>query len=307
MFMQCQTCQKEFTPKKKTAKYCSKSCASSAPRKHKNLDTDLIISLYNQGIAGYEIAKQMDVNQEKIYRVLKEKEVTRSNKENSVKYFVNHHYFDEIDNRDKAYWLGFMYADGYIIKNGNQKCVGVTLATKDRDHLEKMKSALDSTHPIHDYESKDGNLYSKLLITSDRLFDSLEKLGCTERKTDILKFPLHYFVPKVYQQDFIRGYFDGDGSFSKNSPKAKLPYSIKICGTHELIEGIISASGIERYHISKRHKNDSNNFTLEVCEANEVMKFANYMYRWTRYAMTRKYERYQELKLVVYTGNSVDY
>ena len=41
--------------------------------------------------------------------------------------------FDTIDTEEKAYWLGFMYADGYISSKNNQ--IGLSLAVKDIEHL----------------------------------------------------------------------------------------------------------------------------------------------------------------------------
>ena len=43
----------------------------------------------------------------------------RSNKINSRKYNLNQNYFENIDSHEKAYWLGFIYVDGYIRKNEN--------------------------------------------------------------------------------------------------------------------------------------------------------------------------------------------
>ena len=45
------------------------------------------------------------------------------------KYQVNEFFFDEIDSEEKAYWLGFIYADGYVNTNGNK--FGINLSLKD--------------------------------------------------------------------------------------------------------------------------------------------------------------------------------
>ena len=45
------------------------------------------------------------------------------------KYHINPNYFESIDNEWKAYWLGFMYADGWVGSNGNS--VGLALQRKD--------------------------------------------------------------------------------------------------------------------------------------------------------------------------------
>ena len=60
-------------------------------------------------------------------------------------------FFENIDTEEKAYWLGFMYADGYIISNNGrygQEQIGITLSTKDLGHLEKFKQSIEATNPI---------------------------------------------------------------------------------------------------------------------------------------------------------------
>ena len=44
--------------------------------------------------------------------------------------------FETIDTEEKAYWLGFMYADGYI--GASRYSVGINLSLKDIDHLKKF-------------------------------------------------------------------------------------------------------------------------------------------------------------------------
>lgn len=54
-------------------------------------------------------------------------------------YCCDYHYFDEINTEEKAYWLGFLSADGWISRKEGSK-VGVTgceLQYKDIDHLKK--------------------------------------------------------------------------------------------------------------------------------------------------------------------------
>ena len=50
---------------------------------------------------------------------------------------VNKNYFSNIDTRNKAYWLGFISADGYVVSNksGGNFELGIELSYKDRDHL----------------------------------------------------------------------------------------------------------------------------------------------------------------------------
>jgi len=67
------------------------------------------------------------------------------NKQNITKF--NENYFDVIDNPDKAYWLGFLYADGAISSNNNT--VELSLKSSDIKHLEKFRDNLGFSKDKH--------------------------------------------------------------------------------------------------------------------------------------------------------------
>ena len=158
----------------------------------------------------------------------------RSNKINSRKYTANFDYFDEINTAEKAYWLGYIYADGYVSSQQNRKKFGIALSIKDKPQLEKLNACLDSTYPIHEYTTngyKEDTHYCRLVVESEKLFDDLVRHGVLEHKTDILTPPslLDELIPS-----FILGYFDGDGSIY--CAKSKYPfYALSIVGTDAML------------------------------------------------------------------------
>lgn len=118
---------------------------------------------------------------------------------------VNSDYFSEITTEEQAYWLGVLYGDGSVFKNGcgNYACY---LAMIDREHIEKFKNAVNASHPIK--ENADGT-YS-IQFTDEKLTDDLRKLGCDENKTDSSTLP---DLPESLRPAFVRGLFDADGNF----------------------------------------------------------------------------------------------
>ncbi len=134
-------------------------------------------------------------------------------------YTCNYRYFEKIDNPDKAYWLGFIYADGWI--NINKKTgagvFGLELQITDKKHLEKLSYCLQSNYKISTREricalSKYTDKLNKtciLRIYSRELVDDLIRLGVTQHKT----YELHSLpnINPILMNDFIRGFFDGDG------------------------------------------------------------------------------------------------
>ncbi len=107
---------------------------------------------------------------------------------------------------DMAYILGFLFADGNIIKTKrNTHFVGIYSA--DYELLLSISNALSSNHKISTCSYESGSVY-KIQIGSKELFGDLVMLGLTPNKSKRMKLPK---VPKKYCSDFIRGYFDGDG------------------------------------------------------------------------------------------------
>ena len=226
----------------------------------------------------------------------------RSNKENSRKYTVNHSYFNNIDTPEKAYWLGFIFADGYISRRKDgHKYIGISLSSKDREHLEKFSNSIQSTYPIKIYEStsgyKVGNEYCRILIRSDNMFDDLLNHGVLEHKSDILQPPNN--IPYEFIRYFILGYFDGDGSICiKNN---KYPhYSISICGTKEMLEFIskylIDNNIIKKYNKLYRRKEDCHVLQLSWGGNNIVNKILTFLYGDINVYLDRKYELYIKCK-----------
>jgi hypothetical protein len=133
--------------------------------------------------------------------------------------FCNYRFFQKIDTEEKAYWLGFIYADGSVSDKGS---LSINLSTKDRWHLEKFKKHISAEHPVRDgshirKENKKMKMkagiqyYSAICIHSGEMGEDLNKVGVFPRKSLSLDFPTNEQVPEELLNHFIRGYLDGDG------------------------------------------------------------------------------------------------
>jgi intein-encoded DNA endonuclease-like protein len=131
---------------------------------------------------------------------------------------------------EMAYILGFLFADGNIIKT-KRNTHFVSLYTNDLALLSAIKRSLKSEHKLSKSVSKVGGICYKIQIGSKEYFSDLVNLGLIENKARRMKLPI---VPLSYQGDFIRGYFDGDGcvwfgNIHKNRKTKTL--SILVCFT----------------------------------------------------------------------------
>lgn len=106
-----------------------------------------------------------------------------------------------------AYILGFMYADGNILKNKRGACF-CSVYSADKELLEEIRLCCGSNHKI---SVRKGGIQNNFRIQfgSKDMYMDLVKIGLTPNKTMRMRIPS---VPLKYLNHFIRGYFDGDGN-----------------------------------------------------------------------------------------------
>lgn len=255
-----------------------------------------IINMYLNKMSSGKIAKEMNISPSSVINVLKRNGIeSRSNKENSRKFTLNEDYFEIIDIAEKAYWLGFMYADGYINKDNN---FGMSLSIKDISHLEKFKKDINSTYEIKQYISSgySNSLYVRLLMKSEKSINDLIDKGCYKNKTNILTKPKN--IPNEYIKDFIRGYFDGDGCFTYSIDNVKTEHyrsSVKILGTEDFLNFIKvfieknTSIKIGNYYTRKEGQIVK---SLEFGGNLQVQEFMNLLYKDANIFLERKNTKY---------------
>lgn len=230
---------------------------------------------------------------------------------NCRKFNVDDGYFDNIDNQNKAYILGLLYADGCNYENNG--IIKIDLQTDDEDILIKIKNEIKYNGNLKYYEQPDkyfpdtNKFYKckkqvRLLIRSKQMSEQLALKGCVSNKTYILTFPDENILSKKLIRHFIRGYMDGDGGISywidnKNTGHKK--FQINFCGTTDIIKTISQIIGKEfkcSPAISDRFP-DRNNNNLQVCiSGNKKCKeILDWIYNDASLFMNRKYNKYLEL------------
>src|ERR1035438_10269131 len=105
-----------------------------------------------------------------------ELEMTRKRIGNyTIKYPIDENYFKKIDTAEKAYWLGFLYADGGMSATSNT--ILISLANKDISQLIKLRKSIQPAKPVRTFELN-GRLYCSLAITNKLIKHDLIKHGC---------------------------------------------------------------------------------------------------------------------------------
>ncbi|OGZ74062.1 MAG: hypothetical protein A3A98_02200 [Candidatus Staskawiczbacteria bacterium RIFCSPLOWO2_01_FULL_40_39] len=142
-----------------------------------------------------------------------------------------------------AYVLGFFTADGNMIKN-KRGAHFISIEITDLDILERMREVIGSNHRIGVRKKKFPNKIAyRLQIGSRIMFDDLLKLGLMPAKSKIVDLPK---IPEEYFSEFVRGYFDGDGSVTisnyirkdRNNTKRRIILSGFTSGSKEFLRNM---------------------------------------------------------------------
>lgn len=262
----------------------------------------LICELYTNNTSIKEICKELNVDYASVKRALNKNGVElRSLSESLRKYSLDKKYFDNIDNQNKAYILGLLYADGNVSKN--KYAMQISLQEEDKHILDKIRSELNTDTPLYFHEKNKKNKNFKniytLIINNEHMHKSLINNGVVPQKTFVIKFP--EFLDDELIRHFIRGYFDGDGSFGFYKRKDRqncYHISFSLIGTNDFcqrVKEIIETKLDVHCCIGYCHqKYDSPIRCLSVAGRYNCQKVLDWLYDDAEMFLIRKKNKYLE-------------
>ena len=268
-----------------------------------DIDDNLVIERYNELKNLKKVAKSFGVSLRPIKRILNKNNIELTNR----RFNVNHSYFNVIDSEDKAYWLGFLFADGCVRKTKTGAQVVLKLSVKDENHLIKFKNDLNSEHKIFYNVSKTTSKKGTpsvsnncvIRVNSGEMVEDLINQGCVPRKTFIIDYPN---ISEEFYKDFIRGYYDGDGNFFY-SESTKMSVVTIVCASEKFREFLIEVMS-KLPNIGRIHE-DSGRYTIKIVNIVGIRSFLDYIYFDSKIYLKRKkeyYERYKEYRKNVESG-----
>lgn len=283
-------------------------------------DEKEIVKLYKEGMSGPKVAEKYNLSPSMVRKyILKAGDDMRGAEEAHRKYAINEDFFDVIDTQEKAYFLGFIYADGHNCIEGNY--IKVEVHQKDIDILHKLVKLIYIDNPsdritmVNKFKSKDGVEkeinHCYFTINSKYICGVLERLGCSQQKSLTATFPESLTDPEL-QRHFIRGYYDGDGGTWVPPEDGKAGASCKIMGTFECCESfnkiILEQSGLKFGDPYRQPANvNINIYTINKSGNRVVAQFLDWLYKNSTIYLDRKFENYQRLlRKNIYTNELIE-
>jgi hypothetical protein len=205
-----------------------------------------IVDLYTKGNSLYECSKLSGRSKTTCNKIVNLEGITRPQRI----YKVNENFFNVINTEAKAYWLGFIFADGSVRTKNNSYHLRIALDRKDEKHVNKFKMCINSEHPIT--FPRQSNL-ALIDVSSQRIVCDLGKYGVIPNKS-LIANPNLSFISDSLLPHFWRGMLDGDGNIFKLKNKNR--WQISLCGSYDVVlkfkEFVISLVDHKTGHMGKR-------------------------------------------------------
>lgn len=259
---------------------------------------DDVIRLYQNGLSQDKIEKEIGICRKTIRDILRQNNIHIRDNTEYRKYYLNQDYFEIIDTQNKAYTLGFLYADGNVSKEKYN--IQLSLQEGDKHILESISKDMETNTPLvyrnlKKYNNNQQNQYS-ISLHSKKMHQDLCKLGVVPNKTHGIEYP--NFLPEDLHRHFIRGMMDGDGCIHPPYGNYNKIKTVDICGTYKFCMGLkqiieeklnIHCSVIKTSPDVKR-----TTYKTTVSGGIQVSKFLDWIYSDANLYLYRKYDIYQK-------------
>ena len=174
--------------------------------KHSILLKEKAIELYLSGKKMKEVAAELEIHEATVQRWMSKEKVSRHRGPLSL--IGKEDFFDVIDTEEKAYWLGFIMADGCVNIYNGQYCLKIHIAAKDSEIIDNFLLAIESKNKPYYRTDINGNQTYAISLSSKHMVESLISLGVVPNKTGKECLPN---LSGELTRHFVRGFFDGDG------------------------------------------------------------------------------------------------
>jgi len=260
-------------------------------RKLKDLTEEEKLGVFlrkKEGVPVQKIKEEFGISDRSYYDILRKNgwEI----KKKVQKYNFTEDYFETIDTEDKAYFFGFILADGCVRSIKSQK---MTLKLK-KDNFSIIETFINFiNYQGLPYYFGD---YVQITLSGSKIIDDLNNLGITENKTMIVKYPI---IPENLNRHFMRGVFDGDGCISihhdkrDNSDRGQVNIcsgSINFINTY--VDNLVNYTNVKRNNIRCPR---GTYYVIDWGGLTDVENIYNFFYKNATVFLERKKETFDKV------------
>lgn len=236
-----------------------------------------------------ELGIKYNLSKATILRILERNDIPRINRR-LVNNNLDIHYFDNIDTEEKAYFLGFIFADG-CVSNGE---FFLDINEKDIEIIIRLREKIHSNCKIAT-RKKANSMMSRIAIKNQEFCASLSRYGIIDNKTKKTTHLPMEFIPPIFYKDFLRGLVDGDGWVIKTKDNLyKIGYSTQYYSTAVDFIKMLNSLLDEKWN--NKIITPKNKYAIVNIQKQSIVKqVALALYKDNKISLSRKFQMAQEI------------
>lgn len=199
-------------------------------------------------------------------------------------YKVNVKHFTDIILPEAAYTLGYLWADGYAVRNE----IRLEIVKEDADAIKDVLEVLGEWY-YYDRCRTNNKPVTRISTTNKVIFEYLMRFNF-KTKSSVSPNKLLNTIPLALQNYFFRGIIDGDGCFYKNS--------IIIAGSYDqdwkYFEDLSKKLNIKCNTYRKENKLNQRYSIIEFNGVN-AKKLGEYIYSGIQFGLERKKKKFLDI------------
>lgn len=239
------------------------------------LDPNQIISLYKSGLSSTKIGQMYNVCTHTITNLLNKYNIPRNNLYHNINLIED--YWEVIDTKDKAYFLGFLIADGNVIGNA----VRLSLNIKDEEILEVFSRVTHNENKLN-YDLRNCVTFG---VKRRQWVNDLAKYGVIPNKTRTVTVPV---ISDELMPHLLRGLIDGDGWVTSS-------HKIGFCGNLQSVTQVQNylVNKLNVYNVKIIQCRKSELYMIQWASKKDFLSICEYIYKDKEdFYLKRKYNNY---------------
>ena len=252
---------------------------------------------YNNGNNSMNAAKKANIGRNSFRKYLKKNNLLKKEVIIQKDKTYDRNFFEKLDTEEKAYWFGFVYADGCVSYDTTHTgALCIEISKKDKSHLLKLLQSMNSNAKIkyrmRTWRNGHTSEMCSIAFNSAKIAKDLIQKGCIPNKTYDGKIKKGIFKTNALKVAFLRGYIDGDGFISKNAHT----YCTSIVVHNHNIMNYLLRMIIELTEVIPIVKWEEDKFggayRLRIQNKKDFFKYLDIIYKDAHIYMDRKYNNY---------------